>query len=113
MDTDRDETPAQRLDRNWGELLQELRVAQTGTQILFAFLLGIAFTPIFARADDFTHRVFAATLVLCGLATGLLVGPVAFHRLVFRRGLKGLAAAVASWCLLFWYAVPAWVRHRA
>lgn len=76
------------MDRNYGELLQELRVTQTGTQILFAFLLTIAFTPVFAEAGEFTHRVYAATLVLCALATTLLIAPVALHRTTFRHGRK-------------------------
>ena len=91
-----DETPAERLDRNWNELLQELRVAQTGTQILFAFLLSIAFTGSFQQADTFTHVVYAVTLVLAGLATGLLIAPVAVHRQVFRKGLKQELVATAS-----------------
>jgi hypothetical protein len=82
------ETEGERLDRNYGELLQELRVTQTGTQILFAFLLTIAFTPVFADAGPFTHRIYAATLVLCALATALCIAPVALHRTTFQRGLK-------------------------
>jgi hypothetical protein len=84
----REETEAERLDRNYGELLQELRVTQTGTQILFAFLLTIAFTPVFADSDAFTHTVYAATLVACAVATAFLIAPVALHRTLFRRGLK-------------------------
>ena len=76
------------MDRNYGELLQELRVTQTGTQILFAFLLTIAFTPVFADAGPFTHRVYAGTLVLCALATALLIAPVALHRTTFQQGRK-------------------------
>jgi hypothetical protein len=90
------ESPAERLDRNWNELLQELRVAQTGTQILFAFLLGIAFTGSFQQADNFTHAVYSVTLVLAGLATGLLIAPVAVHRQVFRKGLKRELVSTAS-----------------
>lgn len=84
----RQESESERLDRNYGELLQELRVSQTGTQILFAFLLTIAFSPVFDDADDVTHSVYAVTLVLCAVATALLIAPVAMHRTVFRRGLK-------------------------
>ena len=91
------ETQAERLDRNWNELLQELRVAQTGVQILFAFLLTIAFTRPFQESGDLTHVVFAVTLVLAALATSLLVGPVAMHRMVFRKGLKDELVAVAQY----------------
>lgn len=79
---------AERLNRNYNELLQELRVTQTGTQILFAFLLTIAFTRPFQDAGAFTHQVYAVTLVLCAVASALLIAPVALHRTVFRHGLK-------------------------
>lgn len=81
----RNEDDAARYDRHWAELLQELRLAQTGTQILFAFLLAIAFTTPFQDADTFTHSVFAITLVLTAMAAGLLLAPVSFHRIVFQR----------------------------
>lgn len=90
------ESPEQQLDRNFGELLQELRVTQTGTQILFAFLLTIAFTPVFTDADDFTHRVYAVTLVLSAVASALLIAPVAVHRTVFRQGLKRPLVTLSS-----------------
>lgn len=84
----RDEDKAQQFDRHWNELLQELRLAQTGTQILFAFLLGIAFTRPFQEAGHFTHTVYSVTLILTGMATGLLIAPVSFHRMVFQRRLR-------------------------
>ncbi|WP_336922189.1 DUF6328 family protein [Aquipuribacter sp. SD81] len=90
----RDEDEFERLDRNYNELLQELRVTQTGTQILFAFLLTIAFTREFQERDEFTHAVYAVTLVACAVATSLLIAPVALHRTVFRRGLK---EDIVSW----------------
>ena len=86
--TRRGESEAESLDRHWLELLQELRVAQAGTQILFAFLLTIAFTQPFREADDLTHRVYAVTLVLASLATALLIGAVPFHRMLFRQRLR-------------------------
>lgn len=92
----RDETPEERLDRNYGELLQELRVTQTGTQILFAFLLTIAFSRPFAEADDVVHTVYAVTLVMCAVATALLIAPVAVHRVVFRQGLKEQVVALSN-----------------
>lgn len=92
----RNEDTAHRFDRHWNELLQELRLAQTGTQILFAFLLGIAFTRPFQEADDFVQITFSATLVVTGLATGLLIAPVAFHRMVFQRQLRDRMIPIAS-----------------
>jgi hypothetical protein len=82
------EDAGERLDRHWNELLQELRLAQTGTQILFAFLLSIAFTNRFQDADRFTHLIFAGTLVTSALAMGLFLAPVSFHRIVFQKHLR-------------------------
>lgn len=84
----RDESEADRLDRNYNELLQELRVAETGVQILFAFMLSIAFQQRFQTLDDVQRTIYVITLLFCTLAIALLVAPVAFHRLVFRQGLK-------------------------
>lgn len=77
-----------RLDRNWQELLQELRVAQTGVQILTGFLLTIPFTPRFEEMSESRHVTY--TLVLCGaiVSTLLLMTPVALHRALFRRGAR-------------------------
>jgi len=87
-DDGRDESEADRLDRNYSELLQELRVAETGVQILFAFMLSIAFQQRFSTLDGMQRTTYVLTLLFCTLATALLVAPVAFHRLVFRHGLK-------------------------
>jgi hypothetical protein len=84
----RGETAAQQLDRNYAELLQEVRVAQTGVQILFAFLLGLAFTQRFAALDAAQRTVYVVALVLSASAAGVLLAPVMYHRLVFRRRLK-------------------------
>jgi len=92
----RRETPAERLDRNFSELLQELRVAQTGVQILFAFLLALAFSPRFEDTTESQRNVYVATLLLAATATGLIIAPVAYHRLLFRRGLKGALVSSAS-----------------
>lgn len=82
------ESPAQRADRNMVELLQELRVAQTGVQILFAFLLTLSFTDRFSRIDDMQRWTYVSTLLLSALTTAFLVAPAAVHRATFRRGLK-------------------------
>ncbi|WBQ02148.1 DUF6328 family protein [Kribbella sp. CA-293567] len=89
------EDERERLDRHWNELLQELRLAQTGTQILFAFLLSIAFTDRFQDADVFTHDVYAATLIASALAMGLFLAPVSFHRIVFQRRLRDRMIPIA------------------
>ena len=84
----RDESLAARLDRNYGELLQELRVAQTGVQILFAFLLTIPFQSAFAALSEFQNDIYLATLLSAAVAVVLLIAPVATHRLLFRRRQK-------------------------
>jgi hypothetical protein len=83
-----EEDAGERLDRHWNELLQELRLAQTGTQILFAFLLTIAYQSGFQAADQFTHHVYAATLTASAIAVALFLAPVSFHRMVYRQGLR-------------------------
>ena len=84
----RDESEAERDDRNLAELLQELRVVGLGVQVLFGFLLSLPFTTRFARLSQGQRELYLATLVLAAVATALLLGPVAYHRLVFRRGQK-------------------------
>lgn len=84
----RDEEPLQRADRNFAELLQELRVVFTGVQILFGFLLTMSFSNRFDALDDFQHAVFVGTLVCAALSSTLLVAPVAAHRVMFQRGRK-------------------------
>jgi Family of unknown function (DUF6328) len=84
----RAEAPLQRADRNFAELLQELRVAQTGVQILFAFLLTLAFMDRFAAIDAFQRGVYVFTLVSSATTAALLIAPVAVHRLLFQRGRK-------------------------
>ncbi len=88
------------LDRNLAELLQELRVAITGVQILFAFLLGLAFTARFATLGDFERTVYTVALMSTALATIVLIAPVSFHRLVFRRRQKVALVVVADRLLL-------------
>jgi hypothetical protein len=80
----RDETQEQRDDRNLIELLQELRVAGIGVQVLFGFLLALPFSSRFAQLSQAQRGLYVAILVLSALATALLLGPVAYHRLVFR-----------------------------
>jgi len=82
------ETEAEREDRNLAELLQELRVAGLGIQIIFGFLLSIPFTNKFSALAPGQRALYIVTLLLAAVATALLIGPVAYHRLVFRRHLK-------------------------
>jgi uncharacterized membrane protein len=96
VSAERRETDAERLDRNFDDLLQELRVSQAGTQILFAFLLGVSFTTPFQHADSFVHVVYSVTLLLCVIATALFIAPVAVHRTLFGRGRKGPLVKISS-----------------
>jgi hypothetical protein len=73
------------LDRNWTELLQELRVAQTGTQILTGFLLTLPFTSVFPKLAHDQKTLYLVVLIGSVIATGLNVAPVAYHRILFRR----------------------------
>jgi hypothetical protein len=82
------ETEPERLDRNLSELLQELRVAQTGVQILFAFLLTLPFAARFGGVDQFQRVVYLVALLSATAATGMIIAPVAYHRMLFRRGRK-------------------------
>ena len=85
-----------RLSRNWDELLQELRVTQTGTQILTGFLLTLPFTPRFAELSARQEITYLATLVGSVVTTGLIISPVAFHRLLFRQQQKPWLVAAAD-----------------
>ncbi len=94
----RHETEAERMDRNWNELLQELRVVQTGVQLLAGFLLTLPFQQ---RFTEISHRDQVAYLVAFALAvvsTALLIAPVSAHRLLFRRGVKGALVGIANRC---------------
>ena len=96
FDAGRRETPLERADRNFAELLQELRVTQTGVQILFAFLLALAFTARFPQADAFQRTTYVITLLLAVTAAGLLTAPAALHRMLFRRRAKKQIVDVSS-----------------
>lgn len=85
---ERDESPTERADRNWNELLQELRVTQTGVQILTGFLLTLPFQQRFAELDPALRVVYLVALTLAVISTGLIVAPVVWHRLLFRRHAK-------------------------
>jgi glucose dehydrogenase len=84
----RQESPAERADRNLAELLQELRVAGLGIQVLFGFLLALPFSQRFSKLDHAQRQLYIACLLLAALSTAMLLGPVAYHRLVFRQHQK-------------------------
>ena len=79
----RDESEGERLDRNLAELLQELRVALPGVQVLFAFLLAVPFQQNFTTITAFQEKVYFATLLCTALSAALLISPTAYHRLTF------------------------------
>ena len=84
----RDESLNERMDRNWNEILQELRVTQTGTQILTGFLLAIAFQPKFDELTTFQHRIYLILVLTAVLTTALGLAPVNLHRGLFRQHAK-------------------------
>lgn len=83
-----EETAKERLDRNFAELLQELRVTQMGVQILLGFLLTMVFSSRFAEVEGWELALYGVAVGLTTLAMALLVAPVALHRILFRRGMK-------------------------
>jgi ABC-type Fe3+ transport system permease subunit len=95
-DPGRNESEAERSDRNLGELLQELRVAALGVQVLFGFLLSLPFTVRFVRLSHPQRGLYITSLLLAAAATALLCCPVAYHRLVFRRHEKERLLRVAN-----------------
>jgi hypothetical protein len=82
------ESEKARWDRNLADLLQELRVAQTGVQILFAFLLTLPFSSGFPKATPFQRDTYVFALISAAFATAMIISPVAFHRALFRQGRK-------------------------
>ncbi|MGW1747356.1 DUF6328 family protein [Streptomyces sp. NPDC002092] len=92
----RHETEEERADRKWGELIQEVRVAQTGVQILFGFLLTVVFQQKYDSLAHTDKTIYIVTVVLGAAATGALIGPVSLHRLVSGRRVKPQAVEWAS-----------------
>jgi len=84
----RGETPLQRADRNWDELLGELRVTQTGVAILFSLLLTVPFSARFDSVDAFQRRVYLVALLLAAASAVVLIAPVAYHRVLFAHRQK-------------------------
>ncbi|MEW1892766.1 MULTISPECIES: DUF6328 family protein [unclassified Streptomyces] len=92
----RNETTEERADRRWTELLQELRVAQTGVQILFGFLLAVVFQPRFTTLADTDKTIYVVTVLLGSATAAALIGPVSHHRLLTGRHLKPETVVWAS-----------------
>jgi Family of unknown function (DUF6328) len=92
----RDETDEERLDRKFDDLLQELRVMQTGAQLTAGFLLTLPFQEVFADLDDFQRTTYLVLVVLAALTTVLLLSPVAIHRRLSGRHAKGRVVEAAQ-----------------
>src|SRR5213596_2381960 len=88
LEIERDETDAERVDRNFNELLGELRIALPGVQVLFAFLLTVPFAQGFTSLTQFERDLYLVVLLLTALASALLMAPTAYHRVLFRKGYK-------------------------
>lgn len=82
------ETEAERLSRNLQDLLNEIRVAMPGVQVLFGFLLAVPFQSRFEEVTDVQRGLYFATLLCAGVASACLIAPTAFHRILFRQGEK-------------------------
>lgn len=95
-DDSRRELPGERLDRHWNEILQELRVAQTGVQILTGFLLTVPFQARFTELSDGQRLWFLAVVVLSAVTTVTMLSPVLLHRVLFRKGARESLVRVAS-----------------
>lgn len=127
MEPDRSESLSERADRNFSEAVQELRVAQTGVTVLFAFLLSLAFLGEISQAGPPVSGVYTAALLCSAGAAIVFIAPVAFHRLHFRKGLKeqllwlthaialaGLVLLLAAMALSMWIVIDElWTRSWA
>ncbi|HEX9967634.1 MAG TPA: DUF6328 family protein [Solirubrobacterales bacterium] len=91
-----EESEGERLDRNLAELLQELRVALPGVQVLFAFLLAVPFQQGFKEITAFQEKAYFVTLMLTAISAALLISPTSYHRMTFRRGQKDHLISIAN-----------------
>lgn len=99
-DDGRDESPTERADRNWLEVLQELRVLQTGTQILTGFLLALAFQPAFADLSSGQRTMYLSLVVISALSAIIALAPVALHRVLFQQHAKAEVVAYGHAALI-------------
>ena len=117
---DDDEQPEERLNRELIELLNELRVALPGVQVLFAFLLTVPFSDRFQTLTGSQRAIYFATFVGTTIATGVLMAPTAYHRIRFRQGDKErmlrtsnrFAIAGIAFLVWVWFAIPLTRRIR-
>ncbi|MFE5670615.1 DUF6328 family protein [Agromyces sp. NPDC056523] len=96
----RDETPGERLDRKWNDILQELRVVMTGTQLITGFLLAVAFQPKFAELEQREVTLYLVLVVLATISTMLGLAPVILHRQLSGQNQKERVVRVANGLLL-------------
>ena len=96
----RDETPNERSDRHWNDILQELRVALTGTQLIGGFLLAVAFQQRFTELDGYQLTLYLTLVALAGLATVIGLAPVTLHRTLFGQRVKGRIVRIGNRLLI-------------
>jgi hypothetical protein len=97
---DRRETETEKLDRNWNDMLQELRVMQTGTQLIAGFLLTLPFTDRFAGLDSFEKAFFLGLVVLAGVTLAVMLAPISIHRRLFGEHAKQRLVGAAHWLMV-------------
>jgi hypothetical protein len=97
---DRRETETERLDRNWNDMLQELRVMQTGTQLIAGFLLTLPFTDRFTRLDTFEQALFLGLVVLAGVTLAVMLAPISIHRRLWGEHAKERLVGAAHWLMV-------------
>jgi uncharacterized protein DUF6328 len=98
--SDRRETDTERLDRNWNDMLQELRVMQTGTQLIAGFLLTLPFTNRFTTLDTFERTLFLGLVVLAGVTLAVMLAPISIHRRLFGEHAKERLVGAAHWLMV-------------
>ncbi|MFI5940743.1 DUF6328 family protein [Streptomyces uncialis] len=91
-----EESPRERVNRRWNEILQETRVAQTGVQILFGFLLSVAFTQTFRELEEPSKVLYVVTVALGASATAALIAPVSIHRFLSGQSMKDEVVSYAA-----------------
>ena len=91
-------SPEQRLNRNWTELIQEIRATQTGVQILTGFLLTVPFSDKFSDLDDVQRTSYLLLLTSSVMTTALVLAPVAYHRILFRKQRRAWLVEAANQC---------------
>lgn len=94
--TGREESAEEKADRKWGDLLQEMRVMQTGTQLIAGFLLTLPFQGRFAELDGYQRGLYLVVVVVALVTTALVVSPIAVHRRLSGHRVKDLLVALAD-----------------